>query len=117
MYKGVARLNCRGIWAGLIGAAGAVHFPGRDAGDPQVRAFRTPDRTVTIPDMSRCAGKGLSGSDDRSGKEGKHQRTTLERPSEPENPSDDIERAFLEAAPAWIGRVVTQNRRPLALRF
>lgn len=117
LYQRIARLNCRGSGAGLIVPAGAVHFPRSDAGDPQVRTFRAPDRTVTIPDVGRCAGECLSGGDDGGGKQGEYHMATLERPSEPENPPDDIERPLLESAPARIGRVVAQNRSALALRF
>ena len=105
----IACLDRRGIGAGLIGPAGAVHFPRSDAGDPKVRTFRTPDWTVTIPDVSRCAGEWLSGGDDRGGKQGEYHMAPLECSSEPENPPDDIERPLLEAAPARIGRVVAQN--------
>lgn len=105
----IARLNRRGIGAGLIGPAGAVHFPRSDAGNPKVRTFRAPDRTVTIPDVRRCAGECLSGGDDRGGKQGEYHMATLERPSEPENPPDDVERPLLKTAPARIGWVVTQD--------
>jgi hypothetical protein len=67
LHEGIACINRRGIGAGLIGAAGAVHFPGSDTGDPKVRAFRTLDRAIAIPDMGWRARKGLAGSDDRSG--------------------------------------------------
>lgn len=109
LYQRIARLNRRGSGAGLIGPAGAVHFPGGNASDANAGPFRTPDRAIAIPDMSWCAGEGLTGSDDRGGKEGKHQMTSLECPSEPENPPDDVEGSLFEAAPAGVGRVVAQN--------
>lgn len=105
----IACLNRRGVGAGLIGAAAAIHFPGSDASDANARPFRTPDRAIAIPDMGWCAGEGLTGGDDRGGKEGKHKMTPLKRPSEPENPPDDVERPFFEAAPTWVGRIVAQN--------
>ena len=64
LHEGIACLNRRGIGAGLIGAARAVHFPGSDTGDPKVRAFRTPDRAIAIPDMGRRALEILSSSND-----------------------------------------------------
>jgi hypothetical protein len=47
----IACLNRRGIGAGLIGAAAAIHFPGSDASDANAGPFRTPDRAIAIPDM------------------------------------------------------------------
>lgn len=109
LYQRIARLNRRGSGAGLIGPAGAVHFPRSDAGDPKVRTFRAPDRTVTIPDVGRGASESLTGCHDGGSKQGEYHMAPLECSSEPENPPDDIERPLLETAPARIGRVVAQN--------
>ena len=109
LYQRIARLNRRGSGAGLIGPAGAVHFPRSDAGDPKVRTFRAPDRTVTIPDVGWCASESLTGCHDGGSKQGEYHMAPLECSSKPENPPDDIERPLLETAPARIGRVVAQN--------
>ena len=68
----VARFDRRGIGAGLVGPAGAVHFARGDPGDADMRAFGAPDRAIAIPDMRRRTGEALPGGNDRSGEKCKH---------------------------------------------
>ena len=83
LHEGIACLNRRGIGAGLIRAAGAVHFPGSDTGDPKVRAVRTPDRAIAIPDMGWSANEGFARRDDydlhQKEQRYEHQRIILAR--------------------------------------
>jgi hypothetical protein len=43
----------RGPWARLVASAGAVTFTRRDAGEPNLWAFSTPDWTITVPNGGR----------------------------------------------------------------
>jgi hypothetical protein len=60
----VARFNCRGIGAGLVGTASTVHLACGNARQAHMRAFGAPYRAVTIPDVRRRTLEILSGSDD-----------------------------------------------------
>lgn len=58
---------------------GSVHFARCDAGEAYPWAFFTPDRTVAVPYMGRCAGESLTSGNDRNlqdhvKQEGSHSR-------------------------------------------
>ena len=102
----------------MMGAAGAVHFAGSNAGNAQARTFRTPDWPITIPHTGGRAGEGLPCGNHGCGHQAKHVDTSSAQcPPEPEDAADDIEHALLKAAPTGVRRVVAENRNPLALRL
>jgi|GEM_PF-5168796 len=59
----IPRLCRRRAGAGLVGAAGAIHFARGNSGQTQVRALGTPDGSVAVPYMSRCTREGLAPGD------------------------------------------------------
>jgi hypothetical protein len=68
--QGVAGLLGAGVWAGLVAAAGSIHFTRGDSSDAQARALSAPDGTVAIVDHDRRAGELLARGDDDRGGEG-----------------------------------------------
>ena len=118
-YQRITGFYRRGRGAGLIGAACAVHFARRDPRDAEMRSLGAPDGAIAVPDMGGRASEGLPCSDDRGGKNDKHQESVnlAQRAAEPEDAADDIDGALFETAPTRIGGIVAQHRDPLALRF
>ncbi len=118
LYERVARCDGRTARARMMGAAGAVHLAGSNTGNPQARTFRTPDRSITVPDARGRADERLSCSNDGCSDKAKHVDASLaQRPAKPEHSAYDVEHAFFETAPAGVGRVVAEDRYLLALRL
>lgn len=118
LHQRIARCDGRTAWAWMMGAAAAVHFARSNTGNPQARAFRTPDRSITVPHTRRRASEGLSCSDNGCSDKAKHVDASLaQRTTKPEHTAHDIEHTFLKAAPAGVGGVVAENRYLLALRL
>lgn len=115
--EAVARLECGGGRAGLVGLAGAVHLARCNTRNADVRAFRAPDRSIAVPDMGRRAGEALSCRDDGCCKCQEHFETLLKFAAEPEHPADDVDGAAFEPVPAWIGGIVAHHRNPPSLGF
>lgn len=63
--EGVPCLGRRRSGVGLVGAAGAIHLARGNSGQTQVRALGTPDRSVSVPFMSRRTREGLARGDHR----------------------------------------------------
>lgn len=65
----------------MAGLAGPVDLARRDAGQPDARPFRAPDRAVAVPDVRRRAGELLPGRNDGdSGSGEQEQRHIAEMP-------------------------------------
>ena len=62
--KCIARFNCRGIGAGLVGTASTIHLACGNARQAHMWPFGAPYRAVTIPDMRGRTLEILSGSYD-----------------------------------------------------
>lgn len=61
----IARRDRIGVRTGMPRTTAAVHFACSDTREANVRAFRTPDRPIAIPDRDGCAGEGLAGRNNR----------------------------------------------------
>lgn len=67
---------------GVIGHARLIDFACGDGGKAYLRAFCAPDRTVSVPDAGRSAGKGGSRLDHQSSTE-QHPASIASRPRKP----------------------------------
>lgn len=74
----IARRTATSARAGVPALARLINFARGNAGEPNLRPFRAPDRAIAIPHRRRRAGKGLARRDERHGEE--RQQRDVRRP-------------------------------------